>query len=82
MIANQYVEENAKQIDIKCQQNGGIIQQIFKNSEIKLDEISRIVVDLFIAAADTVRFRMLFFDDNLIRKKNRFNFDLFPFSIF
>ncbi|KPM05989.1 cytochrome P450-like protein 15 [Sarcoptes scabiei] len=81
-LANQYVEENAKQIDIKCQQNGGIIQQIFKNSEIKLDEISRIVVDLFIAAADTVRFRMLFFDDNLIRKKNRFNFDLFPFSIF
>ena len=33
----------------------GVIRQLMREGEIALDEISRIIVDLFIAAADTVR---------------------------
>ncbi|OTF83333.1 cytochrome P450-like protein [Euroglyphus maynei] len=62
-LAFQYVDENARQIKNEsinndCNQsnknNQGIIKQLMENGHMKLDEISRIIVDLFIAAADTV----------------------------
>lgn len=53
-LAFQYVDENARQIDTQDESSQGIIRQLMSDGEIALDEISRIIVDLFIAAADTV----------------------------
>lgn len=57
-LAFQYVNENARQInnndDESSMNNQGIIKQLMNDGHMQLDEISRIIVDLFIAAADTV----------------------------
>lgn len=63
-LAFQYVDENARQIKKESNNNNpnnnqnitnqGIIKQLLNGCDMKLDEISRIIVDLFIAAADTV----------------------------
>ena len=53
--AFQYVNENAERI--RKGDNGpgqGIIGHLLEDGEIPLEEASRIIVDLFIAAADTV----------------------------
>ncbi|KAH9419721.1 hypothetical protein DERP_001551 [Dermatophagoides pteronyssinus] len=62
-LAFQYVDENARQIKKESNNNNqnnnqnitnqGIIKQLLNGCDMKLDEISRIIVDLFIAAADT-----------------------------
>lgn len=52
-LASLYVTENARQSD-SFDSSSGIIRQLMADGEIALDEISRIIVDLFIAAADTV----------------------------
>lgn len=52
-LASLYVTENARQSDT-FDSSKGIIRQLMADGEIALDEISRIIVDLFIAAADTV----------------------------
>ncbi|XP_046915997.2 cytochrome P450 315a1, mitochondrial [Dermatophagoides farinae] len=56
-LAFQYVNENARQInnndDESSMNNQGIIKQLMNDGHMQLDEISRIIVDLFIAAADT-----------------------------
>lgn len=52
-LASLYVTENARQSD-SFNSSQGIIRQLMADGEIALDEISRIIVDLFIAAADTV----------------------------
>ena len=54
-IALQYVNENAQQMYNSDETSKGVIRQLMREGEIALDEISRIIVDLFIAAADTVR---------------------------
>ncbi|XP_017490487.1 PREDICTED: cytochrome P450 315a1, mitochondrial-like, partial [Rhagoletis zephyria] len=50
-LASLYVTENARQSNFDS--SNGIIRQLMTDGEIALDEISRIIVDLFIAAADT-----------------------------
>lgn len=53
-LASLYVTENARQSNFDS--GNGIIRQLMTDGEIALDEISRIIVDLFIAAADTVSY--------------------------
>lgn len=44
------MKENAERIG----EGKGILKQLIEDGEIDLEEASRIIVDLFIAAADTV----------------------------
>lgn len=65
--AFDYVNENAQRssLDLENGKEMSIIEQMRREGQMGLDEISRIIVDLFIAAADTVSPHSLDFSQNL-----------------